>query len=85
MTLKQVIASFEGKNGVKFTPTRGFYNSIGINQKRFGMLCNGALPMYQYEAEALTKYFGIQITDTWLKVKFTDQQKTATVSDTVAV
>lgn len=62
--LQMVISRHEKRIGCPFIPTRKqFYEVVGINQKRFGMLLRGELPMYVFEAEALAEFFGVEATE----------------------
>lgn len=62
--LQLAISEYETRNGSPFVPTRKlFYERVGINQKRFGMLMRGELPMYGFEAKALADFFGVEVTD----------------------
>lgn len=61
--LQAVISRYEERNGCPFVPTRKmFYDRVGINQKRFGMLLRGELPIYGFEAKALAEFFGVAVT-----------------------
>ena len=44
-----------------FKPQREFYNSIGINQKRFGMLCRDQVSPTLQELKAVCDYFSADI------------------------
>ena len=58
--LQIAVKMHEEKNGGPFVPTRKmFYDRVGINQKRFGMLLRGELPMYGHEAKALAEFFNV--------------------------
>jgi len=60
-TLTTGLSRYEQRNGCPFIPTRKlFYERVGVNQKRFGMLLRGELPLYGYEAVRLGKFFGVE-------------------------
>ena len=46
-----------------FKPDRVFYRTVGINQKRFGMIYRGEISPTIDEAKALAEYFDIEITE----------------------
>lgn len=57
--LEQVIAEFEDKILGKWEPDRRFYDKVGINQKRFGMLVRNEIDILLSETKALANFFGI--------------------------
>lgn len=60
--IQRVLSQFEQRNGSRFAPNRElFYDRVGINQKRFGMLLRGELPMYVFEVVNLAKFFGVEV------------------------
>jgi hypothetical protein len=62
--LQRVVNRYEQRNGSPFVPTRKlFYDRVGINQKRFGMLLRGELPLYGFEAVSLAQFFGVEVTE----------------------
>ncbi|WP_041341328.1 hypothetical protein [Runella slithyformis] len=62
--LQIAVNRYEQRNGCPFVPTRKlFYDRVGINQKRFGMLLRGELPMYGFEAKSLAQFFGVEVTE----------------------
>jgi hypothetical protein len=46
-----------------FKPKRDFYSAIGINQKRFGMLCRNELPVNYEELNSICAYFKVNLRD----------------------
>lgn len=62
--LQVAVSKYEQRTGSPFVPTKKlFYERVGINQKRFGMLLRGQLPMYGYEVTALAEFFGVEVTE----------------------
>ena len=61
--LQKVVEQYEERLRGKWKPNSKFYNEIGINQKRFGMLLRGELPIYGYEAKSLSVFFNVPIKD----------------------
>lgn len=57
--LEQIISEYEEKVFGKWKPDRRFYEKVGINQKRFGMLVRNEINMLLPEAKALSNFFGI--------------------------
>ena len=55
--LQRVLNGHENSISGKWKPDARFYEKVGINQKRFGMLLRGDLPMYGFEAKALADFF----------------------------
>ncbi|WP_342084790.1 hypothetical protein [Dyadobacter sp. OTU695] len=47
----------------KFRPDRRFYLKVGINQKRFGQLMRQEKPIYLFEAQRLSDFFGVPLAD----------------------
>jgi hypothetical protein len=45
-----------------FKPNREFYDTVGINSKRWGMLYRGDLEPIQSEIQALSEYFNLPVT-----------------------
>jgi hypothetical protein len=60
--LQVVVQKYEERIGSKFKPTEIFYNKVGINQKRFGLLARGQINMMVVEAKALCEFFDIPLT-----------------------
>lgn len=58
-----VLTRYEERIRGKWKPDGRFYKAVGINQKRFGMILRGKLPMYGYEAKALAEFFGVEMSD----------------------
>jgi len=58
--LEQVIGDYEDKVFGKWEPDRRFYDKVGINQKRFGMLVRNEIDMLLSEAKTLSDFFGIE-------------------------
>ncbi|WP_028526308.1 hypothetical protein [Runella limosa] len=61
--LQRVVKQYEERMCGKWKPNNRFYNEIGINQKRFGMLMRGKLPIYAFEAKSLSDFFKVPVTD----------------------
>lgn len=61
--LQKVVKQYEERMRGKWKPNSKFYNEIGINQKRFGMLIRGELPIYAFEAKSLSEFFKVPVTD----------------------
>lgn len=61
--IKTVVAQYEERIRGKWKPDTRFYREVGINQKRFGMLLRGELPMYGFEAKSLAQFFGVEVTE----------------------
>ncbi len=61
--LEYVISKYEEKVLGKWIPDSRFYERVGINQKRFGMLVRNELEMSVSEANSLSKFFGVSITE----------------------
>jgi hypothetical protein len=59
--LHRVIGNYEKRICGKWKPNNDFYNAVGINQKRFGLVLRGELPMYYFEAQSLAKFFGVSV------------------------
>lgn len=57
--LEQVIFEYEDKVFGKWEPDKRFYDKVGINQKRFGMLVRNELDILLSEAKTLANFFGI--------------------------
>jgi hypothetical protein len=58
-----IARAIEGENKMLiFKPNRKFYESVGINSKRWGMLYRGDLEPTQSEIQALSEYFDIPVT-----------------------
>lgn len=56
-----IVKIITSKTHFGFKPKREFYNSIGINQKRFGMLCRNQISPTLEELKAVCEYFGTDI------------------------
>lgn len=56
-----IIKIMSEKAGFGFKPNRQFYDSIEINQKRFGMLCKKKISPTLDEITAICKYFNADI------------------------
>lgn len=83
-SLQRVINRYEQRNGSPFTPTRNlFYDRVGINQKRFGMLLRGELPMYGFEAVSLARFFGVEVTELISDENPVKNKKSPTTAPTV--
>lgn len=61
--LQKAVGQYEERLRGKWKPNSRFYESVGINQKRFGMLLRGELPMYGFEAKSLSVFFNVPIHD----------------------
>lgn len=61
--LQKAVEQYEALICGKWRPNNHFYNEVGINQKRFGMLLRGKLPMYVFEAERLSAFFAVPLKD----------------------
>lgn len=61
--LQKAVEQYEGRLRGKWKPNSHFYNEVGINQKRFGMLLRGDLPMYGFEAKKLSAFFDFPLKD----------------------
>lgn len=62
-SLSEIVQKYENKICTKFIPSKNFYNNVGINQKRFGMLLRGEKDMTIKEAKKLSEFFKTPITD----------------------
>lgn len=62
-SVQKVLNRYQERIKGKWRPDERFYKEVGINQKRFGMLLRGELPLYYFEAKALAKFFGVEITE----------------------
>lgn len=60
--LKSTIRSFESKHMVDFKPSRNFYETVKIKQKRFGQLVRGEESPKVSEIESLAKFFEVPVT-----------------------
>lgn len=56
-----VMKILEKHAGFSFKLNKAFYNSIEINQKRFGMLCRKEVSPTLDELKAICKYFNAEI------------------------
>jgi len=61
--LQKVVEQYEDRLRGKWKPNSHFYNEVGINQKRFGMLLRGELPIYGFEAKRLSVFFDVPLKD----------------------
>ncbi len=61
--LQKVVEQYEERMLGKWKPDDRFYKELGINQKRFGMLLRGELPIYGFEAQKLSTFFKVPLTD----------------------
>lgn len=82
-SIQTVLAQYEVRIKGKWKPNVHFYKEVGINQKRFGMLLRGELPMYGFEAKALSEFFGVQITEILNNEKPVKKVKSPTIVQTV--
>jgi hypothetical protein len=57
--LEYVISKYEDKCFGKWEPDKRFYEKVGINQKRFGMLVRNEIEMLLSEAKSLVDFFGL--------------------------
>lgn len=55
--------AYQDKIGGQFKPDQRFYTKVGINRKRFGQILRGEKPLFIYEVQALSDFFGIPVTD----------------------
>lgn len=61
-TSASVVNKIIGLNaGYGFKPNREFYDSILINQKRFGMITSGKTSPTFHELESICKYFNTEL------------------------
>lgn len=61
--LQKVVKQYEERMRGKWKPDERFYKEVSINQKRFGMLIRGELPIYAFEAKSLSEFFRVPVTD----------------------
>lgn len=64
--MKRTVISnaIEGENkNLIFKPSKDFYESVGINPKRWGLIYRGDLEPTLSEIQALANYFDISITN----------------------
>ena len=61
--LQRVVSTYGQRMYGKWKPTDEFYNHVGINSKRFGMLLRGQLTMRVNEAQALSAFFNVPLND----------------------
>ena len=61
--LQRAVIAYEQRVRGRWKPTDDFYNYIGINQKRFGMLLRGELLMNSNEIKALAEFFDVSPLD----------------------
>lgn len=54
------IKQIEAKYMITFKPTREFYETIGIGQRRWQMLLKNKTAITSVEMENLKKYFGLE-------------------------
>lgn len=59
--LQSVIHDYEVTAKSKFTPTKDFYKSMGINRIRFWQLIRGEKTLFVDEAARLSDFFGIAV------------------------
>lgn len=59
--VEQALTLFEDRIKGRFKPDRRFYDSVGINQKRFGQLVRGEKPLFGFEARNLSDYFNVPL------------------------
>lgn len=63
MTKSSISNAIEGGNkNLVFKPSRDFYESVGINPKRWGLIYRGDLEPTQSEIQSLSDYFSIPVT-----------------------
>lgn len=60
--LFDTLKNYEDRIKGKFKPDRRFYNTVGINQKRFGQLLRGKADITRTEIIALSNFFEIPAT-----------------------
>ena len=61
LTISDVIKSFEDRIGGKFQPDRRFYEKIGTNQKRWGLIVKGKAEPFLSEAQRISDFFGVPL------------------------
>jgi hypothetical protein len=61
--LKRTIRSFESKNMSDFKPSRKFYETVNIGQKRFGQLVRGDASPKVIELRRLSEFFNCDLMD----------------------
>lgn len=54
---QKLVSRYESQTQLRFTPARGWYKSIGINQFRFGQLTRGRKEPDATEIKSLVTYF----------------------------
>jgi hypothetical protein len=81
--IQNVVAQYEERIKGKWKPDARFYSEVGINQKRFGMLLRGELPMYGFEATSLAHFFGVEVTEILNNEKSEKKTKSPTPQITV--
>ena len=59
--LKAVIQGFEANGQLKFSPTKDFYESTGINRIRFWQLVKGKKELLVSEAQTLANFFNVPL------------------------
>jgi len=59
--LQTVIQSHEANGQLKFSPTRDFYESTGINRIRFWQLVKGKKELLVSEAQVLANFFNVPL------------------------
>jgi hypothetical protein len=59
--LQTVIQSHEANGRLKFSPTRDFYATTGINRIRFWMLVKGKKELLISEAQVLANFFNVPL------------------------
>ncbi len=59
--IKTVLHEYEERVGYKLKPDKGFYNRVGINQKRFGQILRGEKTLLLDEAQRLSILFNVPL------------------------
>lgn len=60
--IKKIIKSKE-KKCFLFHPNRNFYTSVGINQKRWGLIYRGQIEPTVSEAKSIAEFFEVDVTE----------------------
>lgn len=47
----------------KFKPDRAFYQAVGINHKRWGLIYRGEIEPVVSELQRIAKFFNVDVTD----------------------
>lgn len=59
--IENLFQKYDSRIGGKFQPKKDFYEKVGINSKRIGMLRKGTTRLFFDEAKRLSEFFGIPI------------------------